>query len=76
MTPERWAQIEDLFHDRGVIGFRDQRLTDELDLTALGIHLGDITITSANGNAQVAFGGNLIVVVGQAGHVDPNDLLL
>jgi Ca2+-binding RTX toxin-like protein len=51
--------------------------TDKLDLTALHLQPASVHITSSGTNAQVDIGGaDLIVVVGQAGHVTAADLLL
>jgi hypothetical protein len=36
---------------------------------------GQFTVSSVNGHAQLAFGGNLIVVVNNVGPIDPSDFI-
>jgi serralysin len=54
-----------------VYGFDDG--VDKLDMTALHITFASLTITNPNGNADVDFGTNHIIVVGQAGHIGQAD---
>jgi hypothetical protein len=57
-----------------VYGFDDG--IDKLDMTASGAtQFSQLTVTSSNGNADVDFGTNHIIVVGQAGHIAAGDFL-
>jgi hypothetical protein len=50
--------------------------TDKLDMTASGAtQFSQLTITNVNGNADIDFGTNHVIVVGQAGHITAGDLL-
>jgi ELWxxDGT repeat protein len=57
-----------------VYGFDDG--TDKLDMTASGAtQFSQLTVTSSNGNADIDFGTNHIIVVGQATHIDAGDFV-
>jgi Ca2+-binding RTX toxin-like protein len=57
-----------------VYGFDDG--IDKLDMTASGAtQFSQLAVTSSNGNADVDFGTNHIIVVGQAGHIAAGDFI-
>jgi Ca2+-binding RTX toxin-like protein len=57
-----------------VYGFDDG--IDKLDMTASGAtQFSQLTVTSSNGNADIDFGTNHIIVVGQATHIDAGDFV-